>query len=373
MIETIRAEDASKARLFGGDGTRVRGAGEQYQKAFNEALKLFSDVMKGRRPAYRLQEAMTTSDFPKLFGDILDRQLLAAYRATPAVWRSFCKIATVPDFRQVNRLAVAGGDNVLSEVKEKAEYPETKMSEAEYKYAVKKYGRRMPFSWETMINDDLDALKDIPQRFGRAARRSEQKFVTGLYCQDDGPIFTTVSQITSNAVLGVAGLATAMAQIGASTDANGEPIAIDTLHLVVPPALEVTAYNIINALQIEMGDQGGSSTQKLMAVNWLKNRLQVHVEPYIPVVATSGTAGKTTWLLFADPANNRPGVEVGFLRGHEEPEIFMKSPNAERIGGSTSPMSGDFETDSIDYKVRHVFGGRLIDGKMIWGSDGTGS
>lgn len=369
LIESVRAEEATKAKLFGGEG-RVRGSGEKYQRAFNEALKLVSDVMKGTKPSYRLQEAMTTSDFPLLFGDILDRQLLASYRAKPGVFRQYCKIATVPDFRDVKRFTVDGADNELAEVKQRAEYPEQKLSEASYSYSVKKYGRRIPFSWETMINDDLDALKDIPQRFGRAANRSEQRFATNLYMKADGPQ-TGVSAITGNAVLGVSGLTTAMKQIGNETDANGEPIAIDALHLVVPPALEITAYNIVNALQLELTETGGSSNSKLITANWIKNRLQVHVDPFIPVIATSN--GDTAWFLFADPNGNRPGVEIGFLRGHEQPEIFMKQPNAERIGGAMNAMSGDFSTDSIEYKVRHVFGGKLIDGKMIWGSNGSGS
>jgi hypothetical protein len=58
------------------------------------------------------------------------------------------------------------------------------------------------------------------------------------------------------------------------------------------------------------------------------------------------------------------------------PELFMKMPNqvvigegrmgpgngAMAVGGSeANPMDGDFLTDSIIYKVRHVLGGTLLD------------
>jgi len=381
-IESIRAEEASVQRLFGGEGQgvrQVRGRNNpQYMAKLAEAAKFVADVFEGRRPMYHLQEAMTTSDFPYLFGDILDRQLLANYREAPAVYRNYCRIATVRDFRTVKRFTVSGAEAVLSEVKQQAEYPESSLSEGKYEYSVKKYGRRIPFSWESMINDDLDALKDIPARFGRAARRTEQKFATGLYVDSSGPhasLYTADNSniVTGNPALSVAALQTAMTILAAQTDSDGEPIVIDAVHLVVPPALEITAENILNALQLELVESGGTSNQKLIAVNWMKNRLKLHVDPYIPIVASSAN-GNTSWFLFADPGNNRPALEIGFLRGHTEPEIFIKAPNAQRVGGGAAdPMAGDFDTDSIQYKVRHVLGGTRMDPKMTVASNGSGS
>jgi len=382
VIENIRAEEASVQRLFGSEGQGVRQAhgrnNPEYMKKLAEAAKFMADVFEGRRPVYHLQEAMTTSDFPYLFGDVLDRQLLANYRETPAVYRNYCRIATVRDFRTVKRFTVSGAEAVLDEVKEQAEYPESSLSEGKYDYSVSKYGRRIPFSWESLINDDLDALRDIPARFGRAARRTEQKFATGLYVDSSGPhasLYTAGNSniVTGNPALSVAALQTAMTILAAQTDSDGEPIIIDAVHLVVSPALEITAENILNALQLELIESGGTSNQKLIAVNWMKNRLKLHVDPYIPIVASSAN-GNTSWFLFADPANNRPALEVGFLRGHTEPEIFIKSPNAQRVGGGAAdPMAGDFDTDSIQYKVRHVLGGTQMDPKMTVASNGSGA
>ena len=97
------------------------------------------------------------------------------------------------------------------------------------------------------------------------------------------------------------------------------------------------------------------------------------MNPYIPIVASSSN-GNTSWFLFANPNNGRPALEMAFLRGHEEPEIFMKTSNAQRIGGGmTDPMDGDFDTDSLQYKVRHVLGGARLDPKMTVASSGAGS
>jgi len=383
LLETIQAEEASRARLFKGAGRGVRSVGgrdgPQYKARLKEALLLVASVYEGRRPLRVLQEAMTTSDFPLLFGDILDRQLLGKYAETPQVWSLVAKRATVRDFRSVSRFAIDGAEGVMDTVAEQAEYPARTIGETRYTYAVQKRGFRVPFSFEAMVNDDLDALKDIPERAARAARRSEERFVTELHVDANGPhasLYTSgnANIVTANPALSIAGLQTAMTVLGNQVDSDGEPISIEAITLEVPPALEVTAQNILNATEIRaLTDGGGVSAQSLVARNWMAGRMKLAVNPYIPLVASSANGG-TMWSLFASPAVGRPALELGFLRGYEQPQIFMKSPNATRVGGGAAdPMDGDFDTDSIQYKVRHIFGGARIDPRLTVASQGDGS
>lgn len=381
LLETVRAEEVSVQRLFGkdGQGARSQSRGPKYMSKLVEATRLVADVMNGRRGMHVLKEAMTTSDFPYLFGDIIDRQILAAYRETQYSWNRIAKRGRVRDFRAVKRFSTYGADQVLPAiVGEKGEYPYEAINEnTPYSYALSKYGRKLKYAWEAMINDDLQALQDGPERLGRAARRSEEKFVTQMYVDASGPhaSFYTVGNlniVTGNPALSLASLQTAMQQMAAQTDENGEPIIIEQMELRVTPALEVTALNILNAMQIEMAEKGGTANRKLITANWMKSRFNVTVDYYIPIVASSAN-GATSWFLFGDPNNGRPALEMGFLMGHEEPEIFMKSPNATRVGGGgVDAMNGDFDTDAIEYKLRHVFGGSRMDPKMTMGSNGSG-
>jgi hypothetical protein len=97
------------------------------------------------------------------------------------------------------------------------------------------------------------------------------------------------------------------------------------------------------------------------------------VNPQIPLLATSAN-GNTSWFLFANPSVGRPAMVLGFLRGHEEPEVFMKAPNAKRVGGGdVDPMEGDFDTDGIQYKIRHVLGSKRLDTKATVASNGSGA
>jgi len=388
LVETLRAEEASPQRLFGSEGIGLRSGNRAkdptYLARLREAAEFMADLFEGRRHPYLLREAMTTSDFPLLFGDILDRQLLGRYAETPSTIGAYVTMKTVRDFRAAKLFTVDGAESVLSPVGQREEYPMERLSEGKYEYSVSKYGRVIPFSWETMIDDDLAALQDIPDRLGRAARRSEEKFGTGLFVTSGGPdsgffsnanknvINTANGATANNPVLSIAALQDAYTILSKQRDSDGEPIVIEMVTLVVPPALEVVAQNILNATELWLNANGAESDQQLHTVNWMRNRTTLSVNHYMPVI--DGTYGNKAWYMFASTGSTRPALIMAKLRGHEQPELFMKSPNALRIGGGdVNPMDGDFDTDSLEYKLRHVFGGTQIDPKGALVSRGDGS
>lgn len=386
LLETIRTDEANVKRIFqADDGTGVhalreaRGQTPAYMKKLAEAMQLVVDINKGRKPIYLLREAMSTSDFPLLFGDIIDRQLLAAYREYPAIWQAYCLRRIVKDFRSAKSYYVNGGDSVLPGVSQGGEYEAGSLDEGVYTLTVKKYGRRLPFFWETLINDDLGAFEDVPVRLGRAARRTEDKLATQLHVDASGPhasIYTSGNGniVTGNPALSIQALQTGYGILASMTDGKNEPIMMDAVTLEVPPALEITANNIINAIQVWINQNAAAGTpeQQIVTANWLARRTKVVVNPYIPIVASTAN-GNTSWFLHADPNSERPAFQMGLLRGHEDPEIFMKEPNARRVGGGVNPMDGDFDTDTVEYKVRHVVGGSAMEPKSTVASNGSGS
>lgn len=389
LIDTINAREASVNRLYAREGLAVRTGvanDPRFQRRLVETVRFLHQIYTGRRPRYHLQEAMTTSDFPLLFGTVIDRQTLGSYREWPATWRSIARVVTVPDFRSVERgYDPFGGDARLDEVHELEEYKAAYLDETSpFTYKVKKYGRRMPFSWEVMVNDVSNRLKDAPIRFGRAAVRSEQYFVTGLYVASTGPLGTVYSNgnrniinttngaASNNPALSILGLQDGFTVLAKQRDpVSGEPIMIEAVVLEVPPSLRIVANNILNATQIIIG--ADSAEQRILTNNWMRNNVTLVVNPTLEMINT--TNGSTAWYLHAASTTGRPLLEVGFLAGYEAPQIFMKSPNAVRIGagGLIDPMQGDFDHDAIDYKIRHVFGGSIVDPLASVASNGTGA
>lgn len=383
LIESIESDEASVGRLFNNaDGrkapSRNGGTSGRYKELLREALNLYADVLHGKKPAYYLREAMTTSDFPVLFGDILDRQMLAEYEARPSNWRQFIKTRTVNDFREVEYRYFPDGQSSqgrLRRVREQQEYPEAALEDmSKIRYSIGKFGRRMPLSWELLINDDTDYFARIPSDFGRAAVNTENYEALELFVGAAGPVAPFFSAGNKNlftgpnSALSISSLQTALGAFANLRDDQGQPIFIDAAIMVVPPSLEVLAQNIINATEIEFtgvtvgeGNLGAAGGARVRAANWLRNRVRVVVEPYLPIINTSASSN-SLWFLFADPNSGRPAAEAAFLRGNESPAVFIKEPNARRVGGGgINPTDGDFDTDSVEYKVRHVFGGSRIE------------
>jgi Mu-like prophage major head subunit gpT len=420
---------------------RGRMAGNiRYQKKLHEVAKLTLRALTGsKRDRLNFEEALSISDFPNLFGDVIDRAVLANYLETPYTWNMVALAAEVSDFRPVKRFRVDGGTGLLGNtalnptsnlaagsqtgagfdasgnmlpITQGAQYPEDSLTDNEYVYRLAKYGKRMPFFWETFVDDDLNALKDTPARFGRGARRSEEYFVTKLYANNVsgtlGPngfyFFSNGNKnivnaanaggafTTNNPALSITALQQAIVVMMNQKDTTGQPISVEGVTLVVPPALKTVAMNILNADYVWMGDQGGTNggantfpLQQIHVANWAKNIVRLAVNYYLPICDT--THGNTGWYLFSNPESGRPALEFGRLRGHTMPELFMKLPNSVAIGegsmgpgpgimpGTTNmnPLEGDFDTDSINYKVRHVLGGVQVDPIMAVFSNGSGS
>lgn len=397
-LEVIRAGEADVQRMFAGEGSRAPGrtvVGErpEYRRRLMEAVTFVNAVYSGRRPAHHLSEAMTTSDFPILFGDILDRQMLAEYRERTGRWERIAKKRVVRDFRGVKLFKpLTGLAGQLEEVGQLAEYPEGALGEqTPQEITVSKFGKRVGLAWETLVNDDLDLMRAIPGRLARMARRTEAYKATGLYATSTGPSSTLYSSgnknivntanggsTGNNPVLSIASLTDALLVFGNQLDEDGNPIEHDAVTLVVPPALEVTANNIINATSVELTTDGGTvgttpfPERRLLAANWLSKRVAIEVNPLLPLIDT--TRGNTAWYLFANPGSDREALVMAFLRGWEDPAVFIKAPNARRVGGGDiDPLDGDFDTDGVAYKVRHVLGTAIVDPKATVASSGAGS
>lgn len=364
------------------------------------AAALWSDLLKGRVPSYFLQEAlfprtpvvaraieanypglfretMTRSDFPLLTGDVIDRMALARYNNFPSPWKQFVQVKNnLRDFRTVRRIAMNGLEGQWSPVPETDEFQYGSLSEAGYTYAPTKYAKGAKISFEALMNDDLDQFMQIPDRLGKGGARTVNKFATGLYVDTSGPhasLYTSgnANIITSNPVLSVTALGTAWNIMRAMRDTDGEPIMVEAAVLVVPPALEVTARNILNAVQVWATVQGGATGQEVHYNNWIGQSLKLAIDPYVPVIATSN--GNTSWFLFADPNVSRPALEVGFLTGFNEPQLYQKLSNTIRVGGGADQMSGDFMSMSQEYKSVICFGGVRLDAKASVASNGSGS
>lgn len=357
-----------------------RGAVPYYM--FHEAMRPSNPAMArlivNRYPGIiNMQETMTRSDFPLLMGDTLQRTLIARWQTFPQDWRKFVGVGTRQDFRTGRAIAMDGLEGAYTEQREEEELEYGSLNETGYTYGIKKYSKGAKVSWELLMQDDLNAFASIPDRLGRGAARSVARYVTGLYAAATGPNATFFSAGNGNLIaagassaLSITSLATAYGMLRSKLDADGEPIMVESAVLVVPPGLEVTARNLLGSAQVSYVPISTVGGPLLAANNWLAGALTLAVDPYLPVVTTTGTIGATEWFLFANPSVARPAIEVSFLSGFESPVLYEKIANTMRVGGGQDQMAGDFNTMSHEYKGVLAFGGALLDPKSAVASFG---
>lgn len=375
-VQRIDAEAATIHEAFGGQrrvSSRIPRRDPRWEAKLLEAERFIDEIVRGRRPISHFREAMSTSDFPLLFADSLDRQLYGAYEAIIPTWMNYARAATVNSFLPVKRFATSGVRGLLKKVGELAEHERRSQTEAEYSYAVAKYEAGFAISWEAMINDDLGAFLRLPQDLADSARDSEEEFVTRLFCGPTGPLTTVYKPENDNylhasdeAPLTRDNLQAAITKLMKRVDERGNPIPIRAVELVVGPGLALEAEEILNTSQYRVVEPNGNV--RIITGNGVSANLRLSVNYWIPAVATQANAD-TSWWLFANPNGPRPAMEFGRLRGHEAPALYEKIPDMRRVGGGEEPYS--FDTEASEKKIRHVFGGAFIDPKMTVGSTGV--
>jgi hypothetical protein len=324
---------------------------------------------------YRMEEAMTTDSFPLLFADSLNRELLNAFASIGTPLAPLFHKKMMSDFKTDKMFRTEGMTKRLQKVLEKGEYLAREEGEEKVDITLEKYGAQCDFSWEAYLGDDLGAFQRFPKSLADSAVNTEAWLQTSIYIGATGPIAATFVDAADGAAailalpLTIANLETAIETMGEYTS-SGEPIISSPTYLVVPPALRITAQNILTSVEKAWTAGGAAAAVDHATANTVRNGISLIVDPWIPVIATTGTVGQTCWFLATKPSDI-PSAAFGKLVGNEAPALFMKSSDAVRVGGGVvSPYEGDFATDNIFYKVRHCMAAVALEPRGLIGSWG---
>jgi hypothetical protein len=332
-----------------------------------------------RRYPMVFNESITTSDFDFLTDNMMNRLLMAAESPMPTTWKQIVRQNNnIRDFRQLTRYGVDGGMGVFLPVAEREGFDRMKVARTKYNYSVAKFELGFDMSWETVINDDLGALSDMPQRLLIGGDMTVEKFVTQLYVDANGPnaSFFSVGNgniLTGNPVLSQDALEKAVAKYLGFQDVDGIPIMASGAILVVSSGADyVKATNWKNTLVTRMTTSLGAAGREMEVRNWLAEKFDVMYNPWIPKIATTAN-GSTSWFIFQRPEMGRPAIELGFLNGFSKPTLYRKASNTLSLGGGDVAGMGDFETMATEYKGLIVFGGTTIYPKAAISSNGSGA
>lgn len=332
-------------------GTAYERLTESQKMKFQEALEMGSI----RRMYEVLQEAGSTSDFPLLLANVLNKVLQRSYQAVPDQWRLIANIGTLPDFKNKDIIRVSEADNLVEVQGEPGEYQDSTLIEGNETYALKIYGRTFSVTWKTVINDDLDAIRKLPDKLGRAAARLLNQLVFGILesnpaMGDTKNIFHADHHNLGSDALAEGSLTAGITAMRNQVDDKGNKIVVTPKFLVVPNELEWTARKLLTSAQVP-----GTADND---ANVLRD---VGLSPVICPWLTDAN----DWYLVADPGGIDT-IEVGFLRGiGETPQMFLQSPGWTTVSGMpVDPFSMD--DSPINYKIRHITNTKAIDWRGLY-------
>ncbi len=344
----------------GVDIGQTGGADRPILEAYSSGLR--AKVARGNLSESEalLREAdVTNATFSYLLGTSMNKRLLMDYQAWPSEWQKFTSVVAIKDFKQQNRIRL-GAFGSLSTVAEDAAYTTLTLSDTQATYSATKRGNLVQVTRETIINDDLYAIKQIPQKLAVAAAFTLAEFVYNLLAPafgniyDSHPLFDSVNHgntgvvaanlgtANSGAALSSSALQTAVVKMRKQTNMAGKPIGLKPRYLLVPPDLEFTAMTILKSA----GLPGGNNND----INPMMGYAEPIVSPQLNNLS-SGPASTTVWIAIADP-RVIDTVEVGFVGGQANPVLLIQD----------MPLYGlNFSQDTISYKVRHEYGGAVVD------------
>lgn len=208
------------------------------------------------------EEAVNTSVFSVITGELVNRKVIEGYDAYPAVGDEL--VATVPSRRRSERFPGVGSLDMPDEVNEAEEYPELGgLGEKYVTSEASKKGMIIAVTEELITEDQTGLVLLRARQVGERIRRDREKTIlngvqdvssnvyrpsgsaTVLYSADNGNLKT------GNALADWTDLDAAYAEFINMTDEAGEPLYVEPTALLVPVALRGTANRIVSATEYE--------------------------------------------------------------------------------------------------------------------------
>lgn len=318
-------------------------------------------VMAGERSVHRMDPTQlverilaygshTTSDFPGVLANTLNKTVRDLYTSFPNTWSAWCDEVEVADYKQITAATVGqaselqpvgdGGQIVYGTIAE--DVPET--------YQVIENGLILPIGKQALVNDDMRALEGSVRAIALAAYTRLRRVVFG--------ILTTNANMADGIALFAAGhnnLDTAAA-LSATTYGNlrnllnaqtgparsGHPVPplppVTNVALLAGTARERVALELLGPTIVP------NAVGNALPMSY-RSTTDLVIDPFLNV--TSGGPVNPYYLARTNPGL-RP-VEIAYIRGRRQPEVT----SAEKIDytGIMFRCIFDFNAKSVTWRT----------------------
>lgn len=321
-----------------------------------EAAGLFHDAVNGSfYQKAKLQEAFSTSDFPKLLAAALGMQAVAAQKAAVPEFDSIVTPITVDDFRE-RKLVDLWSLDEFQPVNEGEEYKGGTLAETDLTHKARKHGLVYGLTWELIKSGDFARLANFPLALANASVRGQNKAVANLLVDDAADNWSSAFfGAVQSAALTPENLDLAIKKLAVTEDHRGDLVDVTNLVLVYGPALRTEVNRILKASELEMDVTNGNKVTKTKVQNPFMNVVQP-LESRSVAKLLGANAG-TGWALVQGTGSTLPGVIKTLVSGEETVDIRVKTDQGSRIGGGQlGYQEGSFKDDTIWFRGRDVYG-----------------
>jgi len=294
----------------------------------------------------RAWESVTQSSMSSIVKNSLNLMLANSYSKREEWWAPIVTEEEVDTIDQATLVRTYGVSS-LSQVNEGNAYTELSWADDEETASFVKKGNYIGITLETMLNDKLNEVRQIPIRLANAWYNTLSDMVSGVFTvnsaagpvlSDTGALFNATATTTGGGhanllttAFGTTSAAYAAARLAMQKQTDqalgaGRRLGITPKYILVPFDLETTAQAVINSEVVP----GASNSQP----NVFFRESQV--------IAVPTWTDATDWALVGDPMQF-PAIYLIFLRGRRLPELFAS--DSETAGAM-------FTNDELRYKVR---------------------
>ncbi|WP_417844834.1 prohead protease/major capsid protein fusion protein [Thalassospira sp.] len=302
------------------NAVKLEGMAEKYRGYGPMAIAEESLASRGAPVKSRNREMISraalhsTSDFPYLMADSVNMVLRNEYQIANPSYRRFAARKNFADFRPHSFLS-AGDFPALEKIGESGEVKAGTFSESKETMRLDTWARKIGFSRNLLINDNLGAIAGMPGKVGRRIAAQENQIVfavlnansgAGIEMADGKAIFHTdhKNKATTGTVIDVANLGKARAAMRKQKTPDGLTLNLMAKILLVGPDKETEAEKVMSSILAATTGEVNPFTGKL------------------EVVADAEIDGNH-WYTLCDP-NAEEVIAYGYLNGAEAPQVMVK-------------------------------------------------
>lgn len=367
-----------------------------------EAAKRWKSAVAGdKRDQFWVAEQVEFGDLPSQITPLLRRSLVDNYQQVPQVWDQWTTkyLANSIDVdEQINTFNIRdqsaipltnGGDpfvaGALPRIQFGQKYPEISMTGSGKTIRVSPFGEAFTETWATVVNTRGQSVKVLDEAIKAFALHAAgvPDVASQSLLLSGGAVNSAIPATTGSSGnhLNTDPKLTSIFDIYAAVR-QAQTFYIDNVNvffnkfaLVTAPSNLATVRRILSTTTItSVGSTAARNPSYIQAADLGAEIIPVGARFLTAASLGGATLGSTFWALVPIEGGPKPSAFTGFLEGYENPQYFVKSSNAETLGGGDTPiLDGDFDADGISSKVRFVAGAALGWTEGLVYSAGTGA